>query len=71
MDEADHVVARRWCWRQSAPSATGSETTAALFTIEALHQDAAHDIASATDDLVSLLSRYLPRSQTTAYRLPS
>lgn len=71
VDQAGHVCARRWCWRQSAPSATGAETTAALFTIEALHHDAAHDVASATDDLVSLLSRHLPRSQTTAYRLPS
>lgn len=71
VDGAGHVCARRWCWRQSAPSATGSETTAALFTIEALHQDAAHDVASATEDLVSLLSRHLPRSQTTAHRLPS
>ena len=71
VDEAGHVCARRWCWRQSARSATGLETTAALFTIEALHQQAADDVASATDDLVSLLSRHLPRSQTTAYRLPS
>jgi DNA/RNA-binding domain of Phe-tRNA-synthetase-like protein len=71
VDEADHVVARRWCWRQSAPSATGADTTAALFTIEALHQDAAEDVASATDDLVSLLSLHLPQSQTSAHQLPS
>jgi DNA/RNA-binding domain of Phe-tRNA-synthetase-like protein len=71
VDEADHVCARRWCWRQSAASATGAETTAALFTIEALHQDAAQDVASATDDLVSLLSLHLPQSETSAHLLPS
>ena len=70
VDEAGHVCARRWCWRQSAPSATGANTTAALFTIEALHQDAAQDVASATDDLVSLLNLHLPQSQTSAHLLP-
>jgi len=71
VDEADHVCARRWCWRQSAASATGAETTAAIFTIEALHQDAAKDVASATDDLVSLLNLHLPRTQTSAHLLPA
>jgi DNA/RNA-binding domain of Phe-tRNA-synthetase-like protein len=71
VDEADHVCARRWCWRQSAPSATGAESTAALFTIEALHQDAAHDVASATEDLVSLLGTHQPRSQISAHLLPN
>ena len=71
VDEAGHVCARRWCWRQSAPSATGANTSAALFTIEALHRDAADDVASATDDLVSLLSRHLPQAQTSTRLLPS
>ena len=71
VDEADHVCARRWCWRQSAPSATGAGTTAALFTIEALHENAADDVGSATDDLVSLLNIHQPRSQISAYLLPS
>jgi DNA/RNA-binding domain of Phe-tRNA-synthetase-like protein len=70
VDEAGHVCARRWCWRQSAPSATGAETTAALFTIEALHEEAANDVASATDDLVSLLSLHQPQSRTSARVLP-
>jgi DNA/RNA-binding domain of Phe-tRNA-synthetase-like protein len=71
VDEADHVCARRWCWRQSAPSATGAGTTAALFTIEAQHDHAADDVGSATDDLVSLLNIYQPRSQISAYLLPN
>jgi DNA/RNA-binding domain of Phe-tRNA-synthetase-like protein len=71
VDEADHVCARRWCWRQSAPSATGAGTTAALFTIEALHEDAADDVGSATDDLTSLLSVHQPRSPISAYLLPN
>jgi DNA/RNA-binding domain of Phe-tRNA-synthetase-like protein len=71
VDDADHVTARRWCWRQSAPSATGAVTTAALFTIEALHDDAGDDIGSATDDLLSLLSVHQPRSQISAYLLPN
>jgi DNA/RNA-binding domain of Phe-tRNA-synthetase-like protein len=70
VDDADHVTARRWCWRQSAPSATGAGTTGALFTIEALHDDAGDDVGSATDDLVSLLSADQPRSEVSAYRLP-
>jgi len=71
VDEADHVCARRWCWRQSAPSATGAGSTAALFTIEAQHDDAGDDVGSATDDLVSLLNTYQPKSQISAYLLPN
>jgi DNA/RNA-binding domain of Phe-tRNA-synthetase-like protein len=70
VDDADHVAARRWCWRQSAPSATGAVTTAALFTIEALHDGAADEVGSAIDDLVSLLGVHQPGSQTSAYLLP-
>jgi len=71
VDDADHVCARRWCWRQSAPSATGAGTTAALFTIEALHEYAADDVGSATDDLASLLGVHQPQSQISAYLLPN
>jgi DNA/RNA-binding domain of Phe-tRNA-synthetase-like protein len=70
VDDADHVTARRWCWRQSAPSATGAGTTAALFTIEALHDDAPDDVGSAIHDLVSLLGVHQPGSQISAYLLP-
>src|SRR5262245_56004242 len=32
VDDAGHVAARRWCWRQSAESATGPDTSDVLFT---------------------------------------
>ncbi|MGH3041859.1 MAG: B3/B4 domain-containing protein, partial [Gaiellaceae bacterium] len=37
-DEAGVVHARRWCWRQSAQSATGPDTTEILIAVEGLHE---------------------------------
>lgn len=68
-DAAKVVSARRWCWRQSAQSATGETTVDALVIVEGQHEDAASDVASAVADLVSLLAAYQPGSRTTSYLL--
>ena len=57
-DEADVVVARRWCWRQSAGSAARLDTTEILVTVEGHHGAADHDIAQALADLEALLATY-------------
>lgn len=68
--DTDGVVsARRWCWRQSAQSATSPDTVEALVVIEGLHDTAGDDIEAALDDLASLLAAHQPRSHTTTYRL--
>jgi DNA/RNA-binding domain of Phe-tRNA-synthetase-like protein len=54
-DEADVVVARRWCWRQSASSAARERTTDVLVTVEGNHDAARADVAAALDDLERLL----------------
>ena len=54
-DEADEVVARRWCWRQSAGSAAREATTEILVTVEGHHEGAAADVTGALDDLEELL----------------
>jgi DNA/RNA-binding domain of Phe-tRNA-synthetase-like protein len=55
VDEAGLVSARRWCWRQSAESASGPTTTEILVTVEGHHDDAANGTAAAVDDLEALL----------------
>lgn len=62
VDEAGLVSARRWCWRQSAQSATSPETTEVLVTVEGHHATAEEDVAGALHDLVDLLRRYQPTS---------
>lgn len=57
-DETKMVVARRWCWRQSATSAANDSTTDAIITIEAHHENGRADIESALDDLLALLAEY-------------
>jgi DNA/RNA-binding domain of Phe-tRNA-synthetase-like protein len=57
MDEAGLVVARRWCWRQSAESAAQESTQAALFTIEAQHPAGKALVEQALDDLQALLAQ--------------
>jgi DNA/RNA-binding domain of Phe-tRNA-synthetase-like protein len=69
VDGANIVCARRWCWRQSAQSATDQETVEALFVVEGHHHTAAQDIEAALVDLTSLLSTHQPHSQTRTYRL--
>lgn len=59
-DENALVVARRWCWRQSAESAAGPETRETIFTIEAQHPDGEAEVKAALDDLLALLGDYAP-----------
>lgn len=54
-DEDGVVCARRWCWRQSAQSATGPHTDHVLFAIEAHHDDGDTDVRAAQTDLLALL----------------
>lgn len=61
-DEADVVVARRWCWRQSADSAAGDRTSEILVTVEGHHDGAADDVREALDELERLLRDYASAS---------
>jgi DNA/RNA-binding domain of Phe-tRNA-synthetase-like protein len=68
--DADNVVsARRWCWRQSALSATSASTVETLVVVEGLHDTAAEEIESALVDLTSLLASHLPGSSTESFML--
>jgi DNA/RNA-binding domain of Phe-tRNA-synthetase-like protein len=60
VDYAGHVAARRWCWRQSAESATRPDTTDVLVTVEGHHEQAAADVTAAVADLLGLLDVYAP-----------
>ncbi len=57
-DETGLVIARRWCWRQSAESAATADTTHAIITVEAQHADSRHDVENAVADLLDLLNSY-------------
>jgi DNA/RNA-binding domain of Phe-tRNA-synthetase-like protein len=63
VDEEGHVAARRWCWRQSAESATRPDTTEILVTVEGLHEQAAEEVPAAVSDLVELLRAYAPEAE--------
>lgn len=52
------VVARRWCWRQSAESAAREDTTTVLVTVEGHHANAQADVAAAVADIADLLQRF-------------
>lgn len=69
VDDANEVSARRWCWRQSAQSATGPETVEALIVVEGHHESAAEDTGAALADLSSLLATYLAGSDTSTWLL--
>jgi DNA/RNA-binding domain of Phe-tRNA-synthetase-like protein len=58
IDEAGLVSARRWCWRQSAESASRPGTTEVLATVEGHHAGAVDDVPAAVADLESLLLAY-------------
>ena len=58
-DRAGLVLARRWCWRQSAESAANPNTCNALVTIEAHHTGSGTDIQRAASDLCALVQEYL------------
>jgi DNA/RNA-binding domain of Phe-tRNA-synthetase-like protein len=55
-DETGVVHARRWCWRQSAQSATRPETEEILIAVEGHHETAAEEVAAAVADLKGLLT---------------
>jgi DNA/RNA-binding domain of Phe-tRNA-synthetase-like protein len=71
VDETDVVCARRWCWRQSAQSATSARTREALIVVEGLHDTADRDITAALSDLESLLAAYQPQGRATSYAIPA
>jgi DNA/RNA-binding domain of Phe-tRNA-synthetase-like protein len=66
VDEAGHVCARRWCWRQSAESASGPATTEILVTVEGQHDSASPDITAALQDLEELMTVYARPTAVTA-----
>lgn len=66
-DRDDVVCARRWCWRQSAGSATTPTTSEALFVVEGHHDTAGRDIGSALADLASLLAAHQPEATAESY----
>jgi DNA/RNA-binding domain of Phe-tRNA-synthetase-like protein len=63
-DEANVVMARRWCWRQSDQSAAQFDTQDAFITIEAQHPNGEADVRQAAGDLVALAPQYLGGSYT-------
>ncbi len=65
-DETRLVIARRWCWRQSEPSAASAQTRECLVTIEAHHATGRRDIEAALHDLLTLLQEYARGSFTSA-----
>jgi DNA/RNA-binding domain of Phe-tRNA-synthetase-like protein len=64
VDADDVVCARRWCWRQSAQSATRASTVDALFVVEGLHETAAADVEAAAGDLAELLAAHQPQARS-------
>ena len=65
IDAAGLVSARRWCWRQSAESASGATTTEVLVTVEGHHDSAEEDVRAAAADLEALLRTHAgPRAMT-------
>lgn len=65
-DEARMVVARRWCWRQSATSAANESTQEAVITVEAHHDGGTSDIENALADLLTLFADYAGGSYDSA-----
>ena len=57
-DETGMVIARRWCWRQSAESACMADTSDAIVTIEAQHEGGRADVEKAVGEMISLLEGY-------------
>ena len=66
IDDGSLVSARRWCWRQSAESASGPDTTEVLVTVEGHHNGAEEDVAAATSDLEALLRSYAEHNAMTS-----
>jgi DNA/RNA-binding domain of Phe-tRNA-synthetase-like protein len=69
VDQSDVVAARRWCWRQSAQSATSTTTVNALIVVEGHHDTAGPDVELALTDLAALLHAHEPSCQTALHLL--
>jgi DNA/RNA-binding domain of Phe-tRNA-synthetase-like protein len=65
IDEAGHVAARRWCWRQSAESASSAATSEVIVTVEGHHAEARADVEAALADLDALLRSFAGATETT------
>jgi DNA/RNA-binding domain of Phe-tRNA-synthetase-like protein len=70
VDRAGVACARRWCWRQSAQSATREPTTDALVVVEGLHDGAERDVAAAREEIVALLAEFQPGATVVERALP-
>lgn len=57
-DERGDVIARRWCWRQSANSAADRQTSEALVTIESQHASGEEDVEMAVHDLNDYFAKF-------------
>lgn len=57
-DESKLVVARRWCWRQSAESAARPDTSEAVITLESQHPGGQNDVEAALEDMLMLLDKF-------------
>ena len=64
IDSAGHVAARRWCWRQSAESASSESTTDILVTVEGHHDDARADVEAAIAEVDALVRAFAFASRT-------
>lgn len=69
VDRDNVVSARRWCWRQSAQSATSATTVDALIVIEGHHDTARTDVDAAAGNVTSLLASHEPDGRTASYEL--
>ena len=69
VDSQNVVSARRWCWRQSAQSATSETTVDALLVVEGHHHTARQDAESALADLTALLGAHQPGNQSESWVL--
>ena len=69
VDRAGVACARRWCWRQSAQSATGPTTTRALVVVEGLQDGAEADVAAARTEVAALLAEFEPAAAITVHAL--
>ncbi|GIK64689.1 MAG: hypothetical protein BroJett018_24830 [Chloroflexota bacterium] len=57
-DTQKMVIARRWCWRQSATSAATEYTTDAIVTVESQHVGGQADVEKAIAELLELFNTY-------------
>jgi DNA/RNA-binding domain of Phe-tRNA-synthetase-like protein len=59
VDDGGTVLARRWCWRQSAAAAVTERTRSIAYVVEAHHRTAATDVSDAASAIEDLLRRHL------------